>query len=226
MPRSVRPFRRDARDTHDQTPSLYDALLGMSDQTVIIAAELCVIWSDTFLLDAQFGYETVRDLAFPPESHFTVVPPSAPGLFDVSIVLPRVTPTGMHMANDAGTGAGTGTGTGPPLAVPGAPQALVDLARRTRQFLELGERWYASSWRAQLEERTKWGSLAIYLAIHVMIRRDVYKLPRSDPGCRTIADVLLRMCLSVGDKMQYFKWVSFGGGGCEGDPTYVRNASS
>lgn len=168
----------------------------MSDQTVIIAAELCTVWSETFLLDAQHGEETIRQLAFPPESHFIVVPPTAPGLFNVSFILPRVSPGGNHLTH------------GPPLAAHGAPPDIVDLARRTRGVLDMMERWYSSSWKTQLEERTKWGSLAIYLAIHIMVRRDMYKLPREDMGCRIIADVLLRMCLAVGDKMQYFKWVS------------------
>jgi hypothetical protein len=90
----------------------------------------------------------------------------------------------------------------------GAPPEIEDLARRTRQFLERNEQWHTSDWTNTLEERTQWGSLALYIGQHIMVRRDMYRLPREDKGCQILADVLLRMCLTVGDKMQYFKWVS------------------
>ena len=174
--------------TNEQAPSMFDALLGMSSTTVVLAAQALIIWHDSFLLQARFGEAETSRLAFPPESHFIVTQPT-PGALDFRITLPRHTPNLTRTYAD-----------------PGAPAELEDLARRTRLFLEKNEEWHTSDWTNTLEERTQWGSLALYIGQHIMVRRDMYRLPREDKGCQILADVLLRMCLTVGDKMQFFKW--------------------
>lgn len=175
--------------TDEQAPSMFDALLGMSSTTVVLAAQALIIWHDSFLLQARFGEAETSRLAFPPESHFIVTQPT-PGALDFRITLPRHTPNLTRT-----------------YAEPGAPAELEDLARRTRLFLEKNEEWHTSDWTNTLEERTQWGSLALYIGQHIMVRRDMYRLLREDKGCQILADVLLRMCLTVGDKMQFFKWV-------------------
>ena len=170
---------------------MFDALLGMSSTTVVLAAQALIIWQDSFHLQARFGEDETARLAFPPESHFVVTQPT-PGALDFRITLPR------HAQSPDMSRT---------YAVPGAPAELEDLARRTRHFLVRNEQWHTSDWTNTLEERTQWGSLALYIGQHIMVRRDMYRLPREDTGCQILADVLLRMCLTVGDKMQFFKWV-------------------
>jgi hypothetical protein len=86
---------------------------------------------------------------------------------------------------------------------------LEDSVSRLQQDLE---QWYAQSPGMAMDPRTHMGSLAMWHACKILLRRDLQNQSRADSDIQASVRATLELCLEAGDKIEYMNWVSKRGG--------------
>ncbi|GFZ42328.1 hypothetical protein JCM24511_00043 [Saitozyma sp. JCM 24511] len=80
---------------------------------------------------------------------------------------------------------------------------LEDSVSRLQQDLE---EWYTQSPGMAMDPRTHMGSLAMWHACKILLRRDLQNQPRADSDIQASVRATLELCLEAGDKIEYMNW--------------------